>query len=459
MDAHDTRRGAAGSKRYLKPASTLALGFLGIILAGAALLTLPQAAKSRQSVGWLTALFTATSATCVTGLTVVDTYTAFSLFGQIVIICLIQVGGLGFMLFATTALVALGRRITLHNRMLLRETMSMPGLSGGVRTALRFMLTAFLVELAGMLLLALRFVPMYGVAGGLYYSLFHAVSAFCNAGFDLFCQAGSLTQFGSDPHVLLTISGLIIIGGIGFAVINDVFTARFKWRAFALHTKVVLAATTLLLLGGMVMFAVIEWGNAGTLAAGGSAWGDRLLGAWFQSVTTRTAGFYSYNQAQMTDASKMVSTVLMLIGASPASTGGGVKTSTLFVVMVILVSVLRGREDYEAFGRRLPKQIARTAHTVLFIYIMLMVLGAIALSLLEQGRFSMVDLLFEEASALGTVGLSALGTQNLGSGSRLILILFMYSGRVGPLTMMLTFSKDDKKPDLIHYPEEGVLIG
>ena len=225
-----------------------------------------------------------------------------------------------------------------------------------------------------------------------------------------------------------------------------------------LHTKVVLAATTLLLLGGMVMFAVIEWGNAGTLAAGGSAWGDRLLGAWFQSVTTRTAGFYSYNQAQMTDASKMVSTVLMLIGASPASTGGGVKTSTLFVVMVILVSVLRGREDYEAFGRRLPKQIARTAHTVLFIYIMLMVLGAIALSLLEQGRFSMVDLLFEEASALGTGAVGA-GTQSLGSGSRLILILFMYFGRVGPLTMMLTFSKADKKPDLIHYPEEGVLIG
>lgn len=448
-----------GKPTATNPAMALAVGFLVIILTGGLLLMTPMASKSGQSVGLLPALFTATSATCVTGLTVVDTYGTYTLFGQLVTLGLIQLGGLGFMLFAISVLVVMGKRITLRSRMLLRETMSMPRLSGGIRMALQFVGIALLIELGGMLLLSIRFVPMLGMAQGLYYGLYHAVSAFCNAGFDLFGAQGSLMIFHNDPLVLLTISFLIVLGGLGFTVISDLMSSRFRLRQLTLHTKVVVLSTLILLASGMLYYALAEWNNPATLGLEHAGAPEKLLNAWFQSVTPRTAGFSSFDQGKLSDASKLITTVLMLIGASPASTGGGIKTSTVAVILVILVSVVAGRRDYEVFGRRLPAAASRTVLSVLVIYLMLMLFGGVFLSLVEQGRFSMIDLLFEEASALGTVGLTALGTANLSAPSHVFLMLLMYFGRVGPLTMMLTFGSISGHPGTIHYPEEGILLG
>ncbi len=457
------REGHAGSpiKPAMAPAKVLALGFMLIILMGALLLMLPFSSRSGIGIGFLEALFTATSATCVTGLTVVDTYTAYTVFGQMVILSLIQVGGLGFMLFATTTLVALGRRITLRNRMLLRETMSLPGLSGGVRTTLQFMLIVFAVELAGAALLSIRFVPMYGWAKGVYFGVFHAVSAFCNAGFDLFGAAGSLIQFHGDPLVLLTISVLIVLGGIGFMVIAEVVASRGHLHRIGLHAKLVLTMTGLLLVSGFALYVAMEWNNPATLALPGAGPGEKVLNAWFQSVTTRTAGFFSFQQGEMTDTSKFVSVVLMFIGASPASTGGGVKTSTFMVVLLVIASIVAGREDINIFRKRVPAASGRTAQSILFMYLALLALGAVLLTIFENGKgFGFLDMLFEETSALGTVGLSTVGTAKFSIPSKVLLIVLMYFGRVGPLTMMLTLNHGNPRTGkAIRYPEEQIIIG
>lgn len=447
-------------KRPMSPAKVLALGFFLIILAGGLLLMLPIATRSGHRISFFEALFTATSATCVTGLTVVDTVSTYTPFGQAVTLCLIQVGGLGFMVFATLTLVALGRRISLRNRLLIRETMSMPGLSGGVRTTLRFVFIAFSIELLGALLLSIRFIPIYGFGKGLYFGVYHAISAFCNAGFDLFGAAGSLQGYRGDSLVLLTVSGLIMLGGLGFTVIADISDHWHRPRQMALHSKIVLTMTALLLLMGFAFIAAMEWNNAGTLAREGAGAGEKLLNAWFESVTSRTAGYYSFNQGAMTDASKLATTVLMFIGASPASTGGGVKTSTFFVVWMVLLSVVNGREDTNAFGKRLSPAIGRTAQTIMLIYLSLIVLGGIALAVIEQGSgISLIDILFEEASALATVGLSAAGTARFRAGSKMIFILLMYFGRVGPLTMMLSFSRSQQGGGAIRYPQEDIIVG
>ena len=275
----------------------------------------------------------------------------------------------------------------------------MPGLSGGVRTTLRFVFIAFSIEILGALLLSLRFVPGYGWGKGLYYGVYHAVSAFCNAGFDLFGQAGSLQGFRGDFLVLLTVSFLIMLGGLGFTVIADISDHWRRPRRMSLHSKIVLVTNGLLLLFGLCFFAAMEWDNGLTLAREGAGPGEKLLNAWFQSVTSRTAGFYSFSQSAMRDASKLVTTVLMFIGASPASTGGGVKTSTFFVGWVVLLSIAAGREDNNAFGKRLSPAIGRTAQSILFIYLTLIVLGGICSVIEQRSDIAAIDLLFEEVSA------------------------------------------------------------
>lgn len=448
-------------KQPHNPAKILAVGFLLIILLGAALLLLPFAAEKGIVITPLEALFTATSAVCVTGLVVVDTATSYSLFGEIVIIALIQIGGLGFMLLATSALVLLGRRITLRNRMLLHDTMSMPGLGGTVRTTLRFVLIVFCVEIIGAISLAFRFVPMYGWGQGLYYSIFHAISAFCNAGFDLFGTAGSLSKFRGDAHVLLTISFLIIIGGTGFAVLADMITNQFNTRKLNLHSKIVVLVTGVLLLTGTVFFAMAEWDNPHTLALGNPGPGVKLLNAWFQSVTSRTAGYFSIAQDGLRDASKVFGSLLMFIGASPASTGGGIKTTTLMVIVVLVRSVFQGKDDVNLFHKRLPLVIIRTALSIFLISLFLLVAGAIFMSLVEaEAGHSVIDLVYEETSALATVGLSSLGTWNLRHPSQVWLILLMYFGRVGPLTMLLSLtSKRAGTQQGIRYPEDQIIVG
>ena len=443
-------------KRSMSTEMLLAVGFFLIILLGSVLLSLPAAWEEGQSVNYLQALFTATSATCVTGLTVVDTASTYSLFGELVIIALIQVGGLGFMLFATITMVVIGKRITLQGRALLRDSMSLPGLSGSVRTSLHFVFIVFGIELLGAVLLCIRFIPQLGVGRGIYYGLFHAVSAFCNAGFDLFGSLGSLQPYQQDPYVLMIISILIILGGLGFAVLTEVISGHHH-RKFSLHTKVVLATTLTLLLGGTLLLAMAEWDNP--LTIGNLPVGHRITNAWFQSVTTRTAGYFSFSQLGMEDTSKLLSSILMFIGASPVSTGGGIKTTTLFLLLALVSTVVKGREDVVAYKRRLPIAIVRTAFSIFVIFLGLALGGMMLLSVWHR-QFDIIDIMMEVTSALGTVGLTCVGTANLTPLSQIVLICFMYIGRVGPLTLMLVLMrKQENKTARMHYPEEQMLVG
>ncbi len=447
-------------RKTMRPEQVLALGFAVLILLGASVLSLPIASADGKSIGIFEGLFTATSAVCVTGLVVVDTGTAFSLFGQIVILLLLQIGGLGFMVLATLVMVMLGRRITLWDRILIRESMNTSTLSGMVRLSMWYGALALLFELAGALVLSIRFIPMYGLGKGIYFSLFHAVSAFCNAGFDLFGNYQSITNFSSDPLVVLTISTLIITGGMGFAVLFEVIKNRKDLSALTLHAKLVMTITAGLLVSGTIFFLLVEWQNPATLASGMTV-PEKVLNSWFQSVTLRTAGFNTIDQASMTQTSKLMSVILMFIGASPASTGGGVKTTTMSVLLLIVINTISGHEDVNVFGKRLPQDLLRRALAILFISLMILIVGTMALTLTESGNgYNFIDLLFEAASAFGTVGVSAIGTPNLVGMSRAVLILMMYFGRVGPLTIAMAIrAKQGNTANHLHYPEGRIMIG
>lgn len=445
--------------RVIRPERVMALGFLLIILIGGVLLALPAAASDGVSIGLGNGLFTATSAVCVTGLITVDTGNSFSLFGQVVLMFLFEIGGLGFMIFTTLIMAALGRRITLQDRVLIRESMSASTLSGLVQLTAWYGLLAVGIECLGAMVLATRFVPLYGWGKGLWFSLWHAVSAFCNAGFDLFGGFRSLTIFAEDPVVLLTIAALIILGGIGFAVMLDVLGSRFRCSSFTLHTRVALVMSSALLVMGTVFFAIAEWRNPQTLGTMHGA-GNKLVNAFFQSVTMRTAGFNSVPLDALHDSSKLMSVLLMFVGASSASTGGGVKVTTVAVLLLAVLSVLRGDEDINAAKRRLPAQLVRRALAITVFYALLLVAGTIAVSLIEGDGFDLVDLLFEMVSALATVGVSSAGTPQLHPASHFVLAPMMYIGRVGPLTMALALaSRQGKGRGKIRYPEETITIG
>lgn len=451
---------ASLSKRALKPERILALGFLALILAGGILLALPVSGAGGRSIGLFSGLFTATSAVCVTGLSIVDVGLELSSFGQIVLLMLIQVGGLGFMAFGTIIMVALGKRISLKSRMLLRDSMNQSGLSGMVRLTLSFFLLALVIEVVGALLLMTRLIPLYG-GKGIWYSLFTAISAFCNAGFDLFGNYQSLIPFQQEPMVLLTVALLILLGGLGFSVILEVAGARFHWRRLSLHAKLVLSITGILLVFGTVCTLGLEWGNSGTLHAGLSPI-DKLANGFFQSVTTRTAGFAAVDQAALTDPSKLICVLLMFIGASSASTGGGVKTTTAAMIVLVVIAVIRGRERITIFGREIGAETARRAVAIVLLAIALVLVCTCALSVIERGRgFDMLDLLYEATSAFSTTGLSTIGTARLSRWSQLLLMPLMYLGRVGPLT--LAFALADRRNastmSRMHYPEEKIMIG
>ena len=436
----------------------LAFGFLALVLLGTALLALPAAARDGRSIGLFNSLFTATSAVCVTGLVAVDTGTAFSLFGQAVLLALIQVGGLGFMVFATMIMVMLGRKISIKGRMLIRESMNGASLSGLGSVTAVYLLLALGIELIGAALLAIRFVPLYGWRHGLWRALFHAVSAFCNAGFDLFGRYSSLTAFSDDPLVLLTVSLLIILGGLGFSVILETLHGRQGFRTLSLHTRIVLTTTLALLLAGTAFYWLAERGNPATLAA--CPEGEKLLNAFFQSVTMRTAGFNSIDLGGMRAGSKLFSGLLMLIGASPASTGGGIKTTTVAVLALLMLSVVRGESEINVARRRLSDDIARRALAVFSLFLLILVTGSMIIAFIEDGRFPMEDILFETASAMGTVGLSAIGTPNLRPASRVVLLPMMFLGRVGPLTLAVAVAnRQGRVRSASKYPEERIMIG
>ena len=445
-------------KGFQHAESILALGFLAVILLGTVLLALPAASRSGKGIGLFDSLFTATSAVCVTGLVAVDTGTTFSVFGQIVLLVLIQVGGLGFMVFATMIMVALGRKISIRGRMLIRESMNGASLSDLGRLTWLYLLLSIAIETVGTVLLSIRLVPLLGWKHGIWMALFHAVSAFCNAGFDLFGNYASLTAFSGDPLVLLTVAVLIILGGLGFAVILETLRNRQGFRSLTLHTRIVLLTTLGLVLTGTVFYWLAERSNAETLAGFGE--GEKILNAFFQSVTMRTAGFNSFDLSRFRDGSKLFSSVLMMIGASPASTGGGIKTTTFAALVLLMLSVVRGENEVNVARRRLSTDIARRALAVAVLFLTTLVTGTLIISFIENGRFPLADILFEASSAMGTVGVSAIGTPNLHPASRAVLLPMMFLGRVGPLTLAFAVAKRQGRiKTLSKHPEERIMIG
>ena len=447
------------ARRPVKPERFLSLGFLALIVVGGLLLALPVSAAGGRSIGLRGGLFTATSAVCVTGLSIIDVGAQLSGFGQAVLLILIQVGGMGFMVFATLIMVALGKRITLKERMLLRDSMNQTTLAGMVRLTLAFFLMALVIEIAGALLLMTRLIPRYGAAQGVWMSVFTAISAFCNAGFDLFGGYRSLLDFQGDPVVLFTLAVLIMLGGLGFPVIMECL--HLKLRRVSLHTKLVLSITAALLLTGTAAVALLEWRNPLTLDNGMNAW-QKLMNSFFQSVTFRTAGFASLDQASLSDSSKLIGSLFMFVGASPASTGGGVKTTTVAILFLVVGSVVRGRERICAFGREIAADTARRAMTIVMIGLFLVLGITCALSVLERNSgFALIDLFFEATSAFSTTGLSSVGTPALRPVSHWLLMPLMYLGRVGPLTLALALANrmDSSRLNRVRYPEEKVMIG
>jgi len=456
-------------KLKLQPAQVLVAGFASLILAGALLLNLPIATVERESMGFLNALFTATSAVCVTGLVVVDTGTFFSTFGQVVILLLVQFGGLGIMTMATLIFLLMGKKIMLRERVVMQEALNEFNLQGVVRLTKSIILTTLIIQSIGAVILSTRFIPIYGIGQGIYFSIFHSIAAFCNAGFDLIGGFRSLTPFANDPVIVLTIGALIVLGGLGFSVLLEVYHRR-RFRTMSLHTKVALFVTAILIVFGAVFFYVVESGNPYTIGNPALTIPGRVLSALFQSIVSRTAGFNTIDQNSMTDASKFMTIILMFIGASPGSTGGGIKTTTIGVVVLMILSVIKNKEDIVIFEKRLGNGISYRALTIMLISLVLVSAITMALIMSEVQRaqaggdigeqFSFINMLFEAVSAFGTVGLSTGVTPYLSHASRIALILTMFAGRVGPLTLALALAQNSNRSRAnIRYPEDKLMVG
>ncbi|SEF70753.1 trk system potassium uptake protein TrkH [Caloramator fervidus] len=450
------KEGEDGVKVYrLQPVQILALGFAAVILIGALLLKLPISSSNGQSTPFIDCLFTATSAVCVTGLVTLDTGTYWSLFGQIVILILIQVGGLGFMTFATLIAIILGRKITLKERLIMQEAYNAFNIQGIVKLAIYVMTITFSIEALGAIFLATQFVPEYGWKKGIYFGIFHSVSAFCNAGFDLIGGFRSLTPYVENVVMNLTIMSLIVIGGLGFGVISEIITNR-NYKKLSLHAKVVIFATFILIGLGALSFLVLEYNNSKTL--GSLSLKGKILSSLFASITPRTAGFNTINLSDMTVASKFLTIILMFIGASPGSTGGGIKTSTATLILMTVLSVIRGREDTELLKRRIPKDLVYRAIAITFISFILVIVVTMILSITQEGDF--MEFLYEATSAFGTVGLDLGLSPRLNLIGKIVIIFTMYSGRVGPLTLALAFARKQLcVSKAIKYPEDKILVG
>lgn len=441
----------------LMPTQIIALTFAVIILVGALLLTLPAASRTGRSNGFLTALFTSTSATCVTGLVMGDTCSLWNGFGQIVIITLIEIGGLGFMSAASLVIFVLRKKVGLRQRMVIAQALSVNEMDGVVRLQKWVLLGSLVIQLAGAVILFCRFIPEYTFRQSLKWSIFHSISAFCNAGFDIFGEIAandSMITFNNDPIICLTLMALVVVGGLGFFVWEEIATKR-KFKNFSVYTKLVLLATGTLLLAGTVLFAVLEWTNPATIGTM-PTW-QKLLNAAFQSVTVRTAGFAGVDQAALTDGSKALSIFLMLIGGSSGSTAGGLKTVTVLTVFLFVIARARGRRRVNVFKRTIPDEKIMDALTIIAIVVGLAFFGAVFISATNPVGFT--DALYETASAIATVGLTAGLTPTLNVVSKILLIVFMYFGRVGVLTISLGFLMGNKADDRFRYADTNLLIG
>lgn len=446
-------------KNRLTPSQVLVIFFFLLITAGGLLLALPAATVEEGSLGLVNAFFTSTSAVCVTGLVVVDTGTTFTLFGKIVIMMLIQFGGLGIMTFASVIYVFLRRKMSVSNMLLMREALNQDSMSYLSNTVANIIKMTVIIECAGALLLSFRFIPMYGALKGGFFSIFHAVSAFCNAGFDINSgNFSSITEFVGDPLIVLTISGLIILGGTGFAVIHEIKTFK-KNKKLSLQARVVVGMTLFLIVAGTVGFFAFEANNSKTIGDPNMSMGTKVLAALFQSVTTRTAGFNTIDQGAMTLPSKLLSMVLMFVGASPASTGGGIKTTTFCIMLMACASIIKGSgENIQFKYRRISVVLAIKAFVICTISFMFVLLCSSMIMIFEQG-LTFDAILFEAFSAFGTVGLSVGITPGLSVASRIILIITMFAGRVGPLTLTMALAGTRQKKRLVKNVEASMMIG
>lgn len=455
------KRNLSHNRKGWPPTRILTIGFLLLILLGGILLSLPLSAADPQNpVSFFDALFTSTSAVCVTGLTVVNTGLAFSLFGKIVLILLIQIGGLGFMTVAAILFILIGKHISLRERLLLQESFGSDSLQGLNRLVLHAIAVTFSIEIVGAAILMVRLIPEYGTGPGIFYSIFLAISAFCNAGFDPFGFDCSIVNYQTDPTINLVLMTLIILGGIGFAVVVEV--CRPSKKGLSLHTRVVLMMTALLLVLGTGLILLTEWKNPATLGGDNLSIGDKILMAFFQSVTLRTAGFDSVGQGSLTSAGMLVSMILMFIGASPASTGGGIKTTTFFAALVGLKSVILQQEDYNTGERRLPAQLIRKAYAILLMALCVILTNTCLICIIESfagAAPALPDVLYEMISACATVGLSTGITATLTPVSQFLLMLTMFMGRVGLLTVTVTLSGNPSKTNAVRYPEERIMVG
>ena len=431
----------------------IALSFVLVILVGALLFCLPLSSSVGAWTSPVDALFTATTSTCVTGLITVDTSTHWSLFGQIVILVLIQVGGIGFMTLITLFSFFVRHRVSLHERRLLLQSAGALHMSGVTATFRQIILGTLFIEGVGAALLSLRFYPLYGKVG-IWYAVFHSVSAFCNAGIDLLGIHGSssFSAYVGDPLVCGTLIFLIVMGGLGFLVWNDLLRAKFRFRKLDLHSKLVLTVTAILLLGGWLLLALTEW-NA---SLSGLTFSEKLLASLFQSVTTRTAGFTTVDQSSLSNSGAIVSMVLMFIGGSPGSTAGGAKTTTVAVFFLCCLRLSRNRESVVVFKRRIDDRIVRQAGAVVCVYTLMILLATAIICAIEP--VGIREALYEVVSAMATVGLTMNLTFSLSTVSKLILIVLMYAGRLGGLSLFLALAENTESTPLDR-PVEKILIG
>ena len=451
-------------KKKFSTTRMIATGFLVAIIIGTILLSLPIATQDRTVTPLIDSLFTATTSICVTGLVTVSTLDHWSLFGKVVILFLIQFGGLGVITFSTTILMMLGKRITLNERLLIQDAYNLDTLRGMVKLTKKIIKGTLIVEGIGALIYSIQFVQDYGFFSGIWRAIFNSVSAFCNAGMDILGNE-SLAMYRENPLVNFTTMALIIIGGIGFPVWWDVLEVirlaikkeiktKNLLRKLGLHSKLALSVTVMLIFGGAFLILLLEYNNEATIA--GLSFGDKIMACLFQSVTTRTAGFFTIPQECLRNESAFLCILMMFIGGSPSGTAGGVKTVTLSVIVLSTISIVKGKNDIEVFKRKLSDFYLKKALAVVMVNLCVLIVTTTCLLVFVPGNF--MDILYEATSALATVGLSRNLTGTLNVIGKFIIIVTMYLGRIGPITMMLAFSMKRAK-GLRTLPEEKVLVG
>lgn len=441
------------------------MGFLSVILIGSIILALPIASRSGEATPYVDALFTATTSVCVTGLVTVNTLEHWSLFGHIIILLLIQFGGLGFVAVMTAMMLILGKKLTLKERMIIQEAYSFHKLSGLVKFTKKVVLGTLMVEGIGAIFYMFQFIPEFGIKRGVWISIFNAISGFCNAGIDIIGE-NSLVPYVHNPLINIVTMTLIVSGGIGFTVWWDLIRVgkliikkeiqpnKF-WGKLSLHTKLAITTTLSLIIGGALFVFVLEYHNEGTIGTF-SVW-NKIQASFFQSVTLRTAGFITIPQENLRDDTSLISIMLMFIGGSPVGTAGGIKTITVAVLFATVMSVIRGKKNVVIYNRKISMDIVKKSLTMICVTLTMLLFLTLALNIAET-EADFMTCLYEIASALGTVGLSKNLTPNLSTVGKLIVILTMYVGRVGPITMAVGFNVKGKKT-LVEYPEEDVLVG